>query len=291
MKEAPIIPKRKIGFQTHVGKEFSGAFLIVMLLLLTLTLVLPSPRSSYPRVFDHAYTPVTIATGSMGLRPDRTVVDWFYALNWMRNNESVKVVASWWDYGYWTTIVGNKTTLADNGTINMTQIERIAWMFLSNETQAIEILKPYDVTHVLVFITFDTNGKDIGWGEESKWRWMARISYPLTGVNDTAYASGSSDLPLGTDWVDTNGDNQKTDDELLPNAKGRSTVIYKMMLLGKKEVKTSYGDTIDDTSITLFKKYFSLVYTSFTDPSRPAKEVTRHYGGAYGIVCIFEVKY
>jgi asparagine N-glycosylation enzyme membrane subunit Stt3 len=278
MKEAPIIPRRKIGVQAHVGKEFSGAFLIVMLLLLTLTLVLPSPRSIYPRVFDHAYTPVTIATGSMSLRPDRTVVDWFYALNWVRNNESVKVVASWWDYGYWTTIIGNKTTLADNGTINMTQIENIAWMFLSNETQAIEILKPYDVTHVLVFITFDTSGKDIGWGEESKWKWMARISERLTGVNDTGYI---------TKEVDPN--TQQTVEKW--NDRGKSTVIYKMIQLGKQDVNPDYGEALDDASKSQFGQHFRLVYTSFSDPSRPAKEVTRHYGGAFGIVCIFEVRH
>lgn len=284
MKEAPIIPRRKVGFQPHVGKEFSGAFIIVMLLLLTFTLVLPSPRSTYPRVFDHAYTPVTIAVGSMGLRPDRTVVDWFYALNWMRNNKSVERVASWWDYGYWITIIGNKTTLADNGTINMTQIEHIAWMFLSNETRAIEILeefdetKEHDITHVLIFITFDTSGKDIGWGEESKWKWMARISQRLTGKNDTGYVTKEID-PSTRQTV------EKWNDV------GKSTVIYKMIQLGKQNVNTQYGETLDAASKSLFEQHFRLVYTSFSDPARPATEVTRHYQGAFGLVCIFEVKY
>jgi dolichyl-diphosphooligosaccharide--protein glycosyltransferase len=282
MKEAPIIPRRKIGFQAHVGKEFSGAFLIIMLLLLTFTLVLPSPRSIYPRVFDHAYSPVTIASGSMPLKPDTTVTDWFYALNWMRNNESVKIVASWWDYGYWITIIGNKTTLVDNGTLNMTQIEYVAWMFLSNETHAIDILEKYDVTHVLIFITFDTTGSDqyTGWGEESKWRWMARISEPRTNMSDTAYGNST----LGTDWWDSNEDGEATDDELIPNTTGRAAIIYKMMQLVKQDVNTSFGETLDTNSEAQFKQYFNLVYTSYRDSKQS-------YGGAYGVVGIFEVKY
>lgn len=281
MKEAPIIPRRKIGFQAHVGREFSSAFLIVMLLLLTFTLVLPSPRSIYPRVFDHAYAPVTIAAGSMALKPDETVTDWFYALSWMRNNESVKIVASWWDYGYWITIIGNKTTLVDNGTLNMTQVEKVAEMFMSNETKAIEILKRYDVTHVLVFITFDTSGNDIGWGEESKWRWMARISEKWTLRNDTAYGNST----LGTDWVDTNGDGQKTSDELISVTLGKSTIIYKMMQYVKQDVDSSFGETLDDTSKMEFEQHFGLVYTSARDTGK------KSYSGAYGIVGIFEVKY
>jgi dolichyl-diphosphooligosaccharide--protein glycosyltransferase len=280
MKEAPIIPRRKIGFQAHVGREFSSAFLIVMLLLLTFTLVLPSPRSIYPRVFDHAYAPVTIAAGSMPLKPAETVTDWFYALSWMRNNESVKIVASWWDYGYWITIIGNKTTLVDNGTLNMTQVEKVAEMFMSNETRAIEILKRYDVTHVLVFITFDTSGNDIGWGEESKWRWMARISEKWTGRNDTAYGSST----LGTDWVDTNDDGQKTSDELISNDIGKSTVIYKMMQLTKQDVDPSWGEQLSDTSKIQFEQYFKRVYP-------PLDYSYKAYGGAYGIIGIFEVNY
>jgi len=274
MKEAPMIPRRKIGFQTHVGKEFSGTFLIVMLLLLTFTFVLPSPRSIYPRVFDHAYMPVTIAVGSMPLKPDETVTDWFYALKWMRINEQVKVVASWWDYGYWITTIGNKTTLSDNGTLNMTQIEKVAEMFLSNETKAIEFLKQYDVTHVVIFITFqnDQTGTDIGWGEESKWRWMARISEKWTGLNDTGYRT-----------IEYNEETEQYEDTGW-NDIGKSTIIYKMMQLTKQDVGSSFGEQLSDTSRLQFEHHFKLVYTSYRDSQKA-------YGGAYGTVGIFEVKY
>jgi len=296
MKEAPIIPRRKIGFQAHVGKEFSGAFLIIMLILLTFTLVLPGPNLIYPRVFDHAYSPVTIAAGSMPLKPGGTVTDWLYTLTWMRNNESVKVVAAWWDYGYWITIIGNKTTLADNGTLNMTQIEYIAWMFLSTEDNATSILKQFEspiqgpVTHVAIFITFyfDPNKQqretDVGWGEESKWRWMARISERLTGRSDAAYGNST----LGTDWYDSDGDGQRASDgsEDVSNNLGQSTVIYKMMQYIKYDVNSQLGDytQMSETSINQFEQHFTLVYTSYRD-SQTA------YSYYYGVVGIFEVKY
>jgi len=294
MKEAPIIP-RKIGFQAHVGKEFSGAFLIIMLILLAFTLVLPSPRSMYPRAFDHAYMPATIAAGSMPIKPNETVADWFYALSWMRQNESVKVVVSWWDYGYWITIIGNKTTLSDNGTLNMTQIEKVGQMFLSDETGAIEILeqfdvtKQHDVTHVLIFITFaseatDSPGADVGWGEESKWRWMARISEKWTNCTDTAYGNST----LGSDWYDSDGDGTTDSGELISNTLGKSTIIYKMMQYVKQAVNSDFGEALDEDSITRFKQHFQLVYTSYGDPTRTG---AKSYSGVHGIVGIFEVKY
>jgi len=280
MKEAPIIPRRKIGFQTHVGKEFSGAFLIIVLLLLTFTLVLPSPRSIYPRAFDHAYAPVTIASGSMAVKPGETVADWFQALNWMRNNESVKIVASWWDYGYWITVIGNKTTLADNGTLNMTQIEHIAWMFLSNETHAIKLLTEQwrgDVTHIVIFITFQSEntqnpGADVGWGEESKWRWMARISERWTHLNDTGYRN-----------MTLNEETQRYEDQGW-NDIGRSTIIYKMMQYVKQAVNPSWGEQLSDASKIQFEQHFKRVYP-------PPDYSYTAYDGVYGIIGIFEVIY
>ena len=271
MKEAPIILKRKMRFETHVGKEFSGAFLIFILLLLTFTFVFPSSGSMFPRVFDHAYSPVTIAASSLPIRPAQTVTDWIDALNWMRTNDGVKVVASWWDYGYWITAIANKTTLADNGTRNLTQIATIGEMFMSNETEAIEILKKFEgdrgrVTHVVVFSTFQAdNGADIGWGDETKWRWMARIA----GLNDTLYRH----------YVNNTETGQLEDQGW--NTLGSETVMCKMLSAGK-EARAGFttnnaetGELIEDL------EHFRLVYVSSGDPQ----------GGAYALVSIFEAIY
>ena len=230
LRESPKIPRRKMRFRSRVGKEFSAAFIILMFLLLTVTFVLPSAGSDHSRVIARAYSPTTIAASSLPIRAQ--VSDWLDTLNWMRVNlNETDVVGSWWDYGYWITTIGNKTTLADNGTINSTQISLIGQMFMSNETGAIEILESfnergeYNITHVLVFYTFATDGSEIydaGYGDEGKWRWMARIG----GLDDNKYGNYTS---LGIDWVDTNDNGQEDDDELIVNELGNSTVIYKLM--------------------------------------------------------------
>jgi dolichyl-diphosphooligosaccharide--protein glycosyltransferase len=256
MKESPVIPRRKMRFEAHVGKEFSGAFIGLMFLLLTFTFVLPSPLATFPRVLDQSYSPTTIAAGSIPVKPVDPVVDWINALNWMRVNlKSTDVVASWWDYGYWITTIANKTTLADNGTINSTQIARIGQMFLSNETEAIKILDNYDATYIVVFTTFDRNGNDVGWADEGKWRWMARIG----GLDETDY--GNTTEQGRWQW----------------NAKGQETVIYRLMTYGK-------NITLQGTS-TILLEHFEAAYFS-QDPAYP-----RQYGNAIPLVCVYKIKY
>jgi dolichyl-diphosphooligosaccharide--protein glycosyltransferase len=258
MKEVPAIPRQKRRFATHVGKEFSGAFLIVMFLLLTFTLVLPNPR-----VFNQADAPPTIAAASIPVKPDDTVPDWIDTLAWMRENlPPDAVVASWWDYGYWITVWGNKTSLADNGTMNLTQIENIGYMFMSNETEAIKMLKRYDATHVLVFTTFYTDGQDAGFGDEGKWRWMARIAaqkYP--SINETEFGEYDEEGR----WVGW-------------SEKGQNTVIYKLMTYGKE---TKLGGT-PTVTLTHFDLQSENAYFSKGDPI---------VGQVYALVCVYEVKY
>jgi dolichyl-diphosphooligosaccharide--protein glycosyltransferase len=227
LRESPRIPTRKMRFRPRVSKEFSAAFIILMFILLTVTFVLPSAGAIYPRSVDHAYAPTTIASASLPIRADKPVRDWLDALNWIRvNSEATDVVVSWWDYGYWITNIANATTLADNGTINSTQIGLIGQMFMSNETEAFEFLKKNEAKYVVVFHSFrqdQTTGQliDAVYGDEGKWRWMAKIG----GLDDNEYGNYS----LGADWYDTNGDGIDIVDELIPNELGQSTVLYKLM--------------------------------------------------------------
>jgi dolichyl-diphosphooligosaccharide--protein glycosyltransferase len=234
LRESPKIPSRKMRFRPHVGKEFSAAFIILMFLLLTVTFVLPSAGSSYPRAVDRAYSPTTIASASLPVRPDEPVRDWLDALNWMRVNLGpTDVVASWWDYGYWITIIANKTTLADNGTVNSTQISLIGRMFMSNETEAIKFLKENNVTYIVVYTTFYQDGSDAIYGDEGKWRWMARIG----ALDDAKYGN----LTLGMDWADANGDGQRDNNELIPNELGMNTTLYKLMHYASNTVIQGYS--------------------------------------------------
>jgi hypothetical protein len=99
------------------------------------------------------------------------------------NTPPSSVVFAWWDYGYWITALGDRRTLADNGTQNSTQIAVIAQTFLDNITMAIPNLERYNVSYVAIFITpsSSSSGGWQGFGEDGKWYWMARIG------NDTMW--------------------------------------------------------------------------------------------------------
>lgn len=173
-RETVIFPRRKIRFATRVGKEFGVAILLVLILV-----ILPT----FARVTTQAYSPATIATSSFPTTPkageEQNYQDWLQALSWMRDNlPKDAVVFSWWDYGYWITTLAEKRTLADNGTINSTQIAVIARAFIMNETMAVPILKDYNVSHVAVYAAWEVSQQQVqfyGVGEDSKWFWMAKI--------------------------------------------------------------------------------------------------------------------
>jgi len=272
LKEKPITFKTKMRIEGHVGREFSAAFLILIFLLLTLTFIFPSTESrvrgeSFPRVLEQAYVPVTIAAASLPIKPDQTVPDWFDALNWMRFNlPNDAVVASWWDYGYWITTIANKTSLVDNATFNTTQIQRVGLLFMSDENGAVEVLDQFNewgrsqessfkVDYVVAFFTFDSNGNDVGYGEESKWRWMANIAF-----NDLNAYESYGNFSLGRDWTgDKNQNGQPDQDEVVSNSRGQNTTVYKMMQYGKSKRVTSV------TAPALQR--FELVYWSQKDVS------------------------
>jgi dolichyl-diphosphooligosaccharide--protein glycosyltransferase len=136
------------------------------------------------------------------------------------------VVFSWWDYGYWITVMGQRISLADNGTINGTQISMIGRAFLSNETVALSTMKQYNVSYVLVFTTMYPamrSSQPLLYGDEVKWRWMAKIG----GMNDTTLEDTSVVQYLayyvwGTSWYSS-----------YPFAIPKSyTVLSKLMLYG-----------------------------------------------------------
>jgi len=264
LRETPAAVRRKMRLERHVGREFSAAFLILIFLLLTFTFVFPSSESRargepFPRVLDQAYIPTTIAASSMSIKPDQFIPDWLDALTWMRLNlEPDAVVISWWDYGYWITTIANKTTLVDNATLNSTQIRRVGLMFMSPENESLQIIEDLNqqarnrglsnkITYVVAFFTFDGSGRDVGYGEESKWRWMANIAF-----NSLNAWRSYGNATLGGDSIDTDGDGRP--DSTIPNTNGTATTLYAMMQWGKKQRIS----TIEATA----PQHFELIYYS-----------------------------
>lgn len=151
---------------------------------------------------------VTIANGGTVFSHTQ-IADWFQALNWINTNTPTNaVIISWWDYGYWVNVMGNRTVVADNATLNETRIADIGEMFMSNVTAGAQMAlgmghgRP---TYVLMFLTGSeislqgtsyyvlqlpsAGGFTPGGGDESKKQWFIRIA----GLNESNFLYPSPD--------------------------------------------------------------------------------------------------
>jgi len=294
LKEPPKIGvKKKYGLQ-HVGKEFSGAAVFLIFLILMTNFVFPMPK-----VYRQAWSPVTISAGSLPIAPSTPVQEWLDMLNWVGSNlEATTVVCSWWDYGYWLSILGNVTSLADNATINTTQIQNIGFTFMANETQALKMLKLYDAKYILVFTTTNTNGYWIGYGDEGKWMWMARISgkahdrFMADGFMDKEYSWTDEEAFGRYNSTEGRWDWSPRPQNELKDDLGMNSTIYKLMAWGKHRWCENHGvgDPEEQEwlknglSVEEMKpKYFKEAYFAGVEGSG--------YGGIVPLVCLYEIDY
>jgi dolichyl-diphosphooligosaccharide--protein glycosyltransferase len=299
LKEPPKIGvKKKFGLES-VGKEFSGAAIFLIFLILMTSVAFPSPK-----VYRQVYAPTTISSGSLSMVPPEPVQEWINMLYWTRTRlSSQTVVCSWWDYGYWLTVLGNVTSLADNATVNGTQIENIGFIFMSNETTAIKMLKRYNAEYILVYTTiyYDRQRNTVSFanvgGDEGKWVWMAAISgkarerFIKEGlISESEMWSSDPDVvrqmfgnySLGTSWHDSNRNGQVDEGELVPVEKGQNCTIYKLMRYAMErwmEVQQKGGKP----SIKL--QYFSEAYIAGLE-----NDGTK-YGGYVPLVCLYKINY
>ncbi len=294
LKEPPRIGvKKKYGFE-HVGKEFSGTAIFLIFIILMTSVAFPMPR-----VYSQVYAPTTISGGSLSYVPEVPVQEWINMLKWTRDNlKGTTVVCSWWDYGYWLTILGNVTSLADNATINSTQIENIGFTFMANETQALKMLKLYDAEYILVFVTIDYNGNFLNaGGDEGKWMWMASISGK---ARDRLINSGFipeeemwtekldevrktfGNYTLGKSWTDKNGDGKISNDELISVSKGQNSTIYKLMNYAVERWKQENKGGLQPPTKLL---YFKEAYIAGLDNDGSK------YGGIVPLVCLYKIEY
>ena len=156
---------------------------------------------------SNADIPVTIATSSINIRSQ--VSDWSEALEWIRyNTPEDSVLASWWDYGYWITVMGDRTSLADNATINQTRIAQIGRMFMSDEAEATRILGELKADYVVIFVAgvkiLDQSSGTILYrlgagGDESKKQWFIRIG----GLNEDDFIYDDEFTPKPKFWDET----------------------------------------------------------------------------------------
>lgn len=173
------------------------SFVIVITALLFSPLVLPTNGNW----IDSVKIPATILNG--GTIYPVVTDDWKDSLEWIKKNTPEdSVIAAWWDYGYWITTLSERTTIADNATIDSKKISDIATVFLNPPDEAWKKLQEMDADYVLVFVA----GQKIdvlsdqslytleGGGDESKKQWFMRIAEePLEkylysdGISGTEY--------------------------------------------------------------------------------------------------------
>nr|AIF11072.1 putative membrane protein required for N-linked glycosylation (STT3) [uncultured marine thaumarchaeote KM3_48_E01] len=130
------------------------SFLAIIVALLTVPMV-------YPEEFNWSNNnvglPPTILNS--GTQFNLSTNDWANAMQWLRENTPEDaVIASWWDYGYWISTLGERKTLADNSTLLDWQIRKIAAMYMSTPEDAWQILTSDTETNVSsYYVTLPTD--------------------------------------------------------------------------------------------------------------------------------------
>jgi len=286
LREPPKINvKRKFGLE-HVGKEFSGVAIFLIFIVLMTNLAISPQSGGVPKVFRQAYSPVTITAGSLSIIPNQPVSEWLDTLKYLDDfqNRNI-VVCSWWDYGYWLSIMGNVTTLADNATINSTQIENIGFSFMANETYSLNMLKKYNVQYILVFVTIDANGAWIDWagGDNGKWTWMAKIS---GNAQDRLVRDGFIDQAFSWQNETTFGSFSNTTNAWEWNDVGTNTTVYKLMSYGRILWTIANGVTPTDSTYAQ-PKYFKEEF--FSGETLSQADSQSKYGGLVPLVCLYKI--
>jgi dolichyl-diphosphooligosaccharide--protein glycosyltransferase len=297
LKEPPkLITKKKYGLE-HVGKEFSGTAIFLIFLILMANFAFSPQSGGVPRVYRQAYAPTTISAGSLPISPNQPVKEWLDMLNWLRSNLGPKpigekVVCSWWDYGYWLSILGNVTSLADNATINATQIENIGFIFMANETQALKMLKLYDAKYILVFTTLGLGQSQgqyyatwAGYGDEGKWMWMARIS----GQARDDFIYKYHFLDENSAWTNETmfGAYNTNTSKWEWNDMGKGTTIYKLMSWAKQLWCNQNQISPDEAGVE--PQYFVPEFISGL--TLTPSDASSNYGGIIPLVCLYRIEY
>ena len=113
------------------------SFLAIIVALLTVPMVYPTDGFNWSN--NNVGLPPTILNSATQF--DLSTNDWADSMQWLRENTPKDaVIASWWDYGYWISALGERKTLADNATLIDWQISKIARMYMSTPENAWQIL-------------------------------------------------------------------------------------------------------------------------------------------------------
>jgi len=131
------------------------SFLAIIVTLLMVPMVYPEKLN-----WSNSNSGLPITILNSGTQFDISTNDWPDAMQWLRENTPKDaVIASWWDYGYWISTLGERKTLADNSTLLDWQIRKIAAMYMSTPEDAWQILTSDVETNVgSYYVTLPAHG-------------------------------------------------------------------------------------------------------------------------------------
>jgi len=287
LKETPNIATKTKRKLLHVNKKYSClGILLIFIILMTQFALAPSPsyfsetsnEKYMPRTFATAYMPTSINAAGLPLVPPEPMPQWLSMLSYTNNKlHSTDVVVAWWDYGYWLSIMGDVTTLADNATIDADQIENLGFIYMSTEEQALKMISEKygqkNVQYILVFesiYVYPTEESPTGYyafpynlGDEGKWIWMARIS---GGAHDRLTNEGF--MVSDNTWTDEHAFGKSSDYGGWEwNDQGMNTLIYKLLTTTEHAYAKNHSKFVTATSQEVPLIYFKPEYISGLDTS------------------------
>jgi dolichyl-diphosphooligosaccharide--protein glycosyltransferase len=300
LQETPRVIAKTKRRMARVSKEYSGVAVFLIFIILVTNFAFSPQTGGMPRVYNQAYVPTAISSSSLPLgggNLNQPVDAWLNTIGWLQNNvHSTDAVVMWWDYGNWLADLGNVTSLADNTTVNSTQIENIGFIFMGNENQSMPMLHNYNPEHtkyIAVFTVLQISQSSTqqgsyvvspaGFGDEGKWMWMARISGQ---ARERLIQQGYMDP--ATAWTDetTFGASNSQTRQWEWNDQGMNSTVYKLMGWAKQR----YAETMTNIGITIQPDFTSIAPTYFKEAYFAGLETSPfQYGGLVPIVAIYEI--
>ena len=272
--------KRKL---LHVNKSYS-----ILGILLIFTIVLSqfafnplqavfTPQSGVtPRAYASGNMPTSLSSAGLPVVPPEPLTQWLNMLSYTNDHlKSTDVVIAWWDYGYWLSVLGNVTTLADNATIDEEQIENLGFIYMSNEEEALRMISNYygqkNVQHIIVFASMYVFSQEeesslvcymipYGYGDEGKWMQMARIS---GGAQERLTSKGF--MTSGNTWTNEDAFGYSSDYGWEWNSQGVDSVFYKLLSTTEHEFAKHTNGFVTATSVEVNLQYFEIEYISGLD--------------------------
>ncbi|WP_048816625.1 hypothetical protein [Caldisphaera lagunensis] len=276
----------------------------VILSVIVLGMALNYSRSDYntlklmaPDIETGYLGPISVPTsngGSKIISPINSA--WLDALSYIKNNtDNNAVIVSWWDYGYWIGVLGNRTTVVDGSTINGTQIQIVADVFTSTLNTSLGYLTllnlPKNDTYIITYDIFlgiynnNTNSVTMipypsiyslnpsagiysityGLGDIAKSYQMLRIAYKVNPIFGNPLTSAYSSISTYNNYAyyqfpAFSGNPSKNVSLTL------DTTIYNLMLYGIS-VLNNYSNLGYGASFLKNVKSFTPASVSYIDPT------------------------